>query len=215
MDKQKMIAACVIGSLLAMGASASEDSTSYYHYAPVTEVEPIISTKKVVTANVSCRTERPRRDRVYHEPYRESSFVPALIGGLLGGIVGKQFGDGRGRTAFTVAGALAGARIASHVHRAGNRAQRRADRHISRYEQRTDCNEYAEAEILDGYRVTYLYQGQEYSLFMDERPGAKIPIAVNVTPLVSDDPGLLVNTNSGYWNSSDRTVSPTPVWGYK
>jgi len=35
---------------------------------------------------------------------------------------------------------------------------------------------------MDGYNVTYRYQGRTYSTQMDHRPGKRIPVNVSVSP---------------------------------
>lgn len=109
-----------------------------------------------------------------------------ILGGIIGAAVGNQFGGGDGRRAATVAGALIGSAIGH------DRAERRnahgyyADAGYSErpYEvERCDVR-YDEdyEERVEGYRVTYLYNGREHTTRLPYDPGDRIRVRVNVRP---------------------------------
>jgi uncharacterized protein YcfJ len=172
----------VTGVLAAGAAMASPPSSSRYSrgpaaeydYAPVTRVRPIVRQVSV---------ERPSRecyDDVRYVESRPHISDPdvggrTLIGGIIGGVIGHQFGSGRGRDAATVAGAAIGAgvgydaaaRRSSSVHE--EIVQRCEVRYEKRYEER-----------IDGYRVTYEYNGREYTTQLPYDPGERIRVRVAV-----------------------------------
>jgi len=158
-----------------------------YDYAQVVDVDPIYREVRVSVPRRECRTE------IYDEPARpvygpgERPAAGAMIlGGLIGAVVGHQFGQGRGRDAGTVAGAVVGAAVGHDA------AQRRAVRDDAdadlpprtreqevcrtRYEERIDRE-------VDGYRVTYRYNGRNYCTQMPYEPGDRIRVRVTVDPV--------------------------------
>jgi uncharacterized protein YcfJ len=173
----------VAGSALASPPSWSNsrhnrDSYDGYDYAPVRYVRPI--TRQV-------RVETPRRecyDDVRYVESRPHISDPevggrTLLGGLIGGVIGHQIGSGRGRDAATVAGTLIGAGVgydsAARRASAGVReevVQRCEVRYEDSYEER-----------IEGYRVTYEYNGREFTTRMPYDPGERIRVRVAVAPV--------------------------------
>jgi uncharacterized protein YcfJ len=144
-----------------------------YDYAPVTRVEPIVR---------HVRIETPRRECYDDVRYVESRPPEVagrtLLGGIIGGVIGHQIGSGRGNDAATVAGAVIGAGIGydSAKRRYGSDTReevvRRCDVSYEReYEER-----------IEGYRVTYEYNGREYTTRMPYDPGERIKVRVAVAP---------------------------------
>lgn len=148
-----------------------------YDYAPVTRVEPIVR---------QVRIETPRRECYDDVRYVESAphisdpnvGGRTLLGGIIGGVIGHQFGSGSGRDAATVAGALIGAGVgydsAARRYSSGVREEV-----VQRCDVRYD-HEYEER--IDGYRVTYEYNGREYTTRLPYDPGERIRVRVAVAP---------------------------------
>ncbi|MGH8189346.1 MAG: glycine zipper 2TM domain-containing protein, partial [Steroidobacteraceae bacterium] len=173
---------CVAGAALATPPSWSNSrhnrgSHGEYDYAPVTHVQPIVR---------QVRIETPRRecwDDVRYVDSRPHVSDPAvggrtLIGGIIGGVIGSQFGSGRGRDAATVAGTLIGARVGydSAERRYGSHAREEV---VQRCDVRYD-HEYEER--IEGYRVTYQYNGREYTTRLPYDPGERIRVRVAIAP---------------------------------
>ncbi|MEM7282906.1 MAG: glycine zipper 2TM domain-containing protein, partial [Pseudomonadota bacterium] len=101
-----------------------------------------------------------------------------LAGGILGAIAGRQFGSGNGREAATVAGALIGSAVASekssrrHGYESNGRPIKQCDITYETHQE----------ERIDGYWVTYEYQGQRYRTRMSDHPGESIEVSVTVRP---------------------------------
>lgn len=181
-------AAALAMASLGFSASAGADpyykKTSYgsqraqYDYAPVTNVEPIVRYVTVKTPIRECWTET---EYVEVNPRRRSTGGSALVGAIIGGVVGHQFGSGRGNDAATVAGSLIGAAVGSESARQANR--RRSTEVYSRPVQRCATTmETHEEERIDGYKVTYRYNGQRYTTEMPYDPGREIRVRVDVRP---------------------------------
>ena len=152
-------------------------------YARVIDVDPIVRYVRVKTPHRVCwdevRYDRPQR------AHRGSTTGSTIVGGIIGGVIGRQFGGGNGRNAMTVVGTLVGSAIGHE------KAERRNwNRNRDHYESvgrnvercRTDY-EYEERERIDGYRVTYLYNGRTYKTRTNRHPGEEIRVKVSVSPV--------------------------------
>ena len=132
-----------------------------------------------------------------------------LIGGALGGLIGNQFGGGNGKKALTVAGAVIGASIGASAS-ASNNARRYGSHRDSRYDSRgydsrgydsrgydsredrwrsepvRRCEvsyESRPVERIEGYEVTYRYHGRRFTKVVDEHPGNRLRVRVDVQPI--------------------------------
>jgi uncharacterized protein YcfJ len=147
-------------------------------YARVVDVEPIVRRVRVTTPDRECWDEV---QQVY--PSRPSSAGSTILGTLIGGVIGHQMGHGhRDGNIATVGGAIAGAAIGSHI---GAQRDARNGRAIPVERTVQRCNvvyrdDYEER--IDGYRVTYVYNGREYTTRMPYDPGDRIRVDVNVRP---------------------------------
>ncbi|MBB6092187.1 uncharacterized protein YcfJ [Povalibacter uvarum] len=157
--------------------SNSRHNRSYddgYDYAPVVRSEPIVRQVRVETPRRECWDET-----VESRPHISDPSVGGrtLLGGIIGGVIGHQFGSGRGNDAATIAGAAIGAGVGyDSARRAqGNSTQEVVQRCEVRYEDQYE-------ERIEGYRVTYEYNGREYTTRMAYDPGAKIRVRVAVAP---------------------------------
>ena len=147
-----------------------------YDYAPVTRVEPIVR---------QVRIETPRRECYDDTRYVESRGHISdpdvggrtILGSIIGGVIGHQFGSGRGRDAATVAGAMIGAGVG--YDSATRRYSEPREEVVQRCDVRYDHNY---EERIDGYRVTYEYNGREYITRLPYDPGERIKVRVAVAP---------------------------------
>jgi uncharacterized protein YcfJ len=151
--------------------------SSEYDYAPVTRVEPIVRQVRIETPRRECY------DDVRQVESRARVSDPnvgarTVLGGIIGGVIGHQFGSGRGRDAATVAGAVIGAGVgydsADRRYSSGTREEV-----VQRCDVRYD-HEYEER--IEGYRVTYEYNGREYTTRLPYDPGERIKVRVAVAP---------------------------------
>lgn len=177
---------CVAGAALATPPSwsnsrhnrgADSHSRGEYDYAPVTRVQPIVRQVRIETPRRECWDDVRYVDSRPHVSDPEVG-GRTLIGGIIGGVIGSQFGSGRGRDAATVAGALIGARAGydSAERRYGSHAREEV---VQRCDVRYD-REYEER--IEGYRVTYQYNGREYTTRLPYDPGERIRVRVAVAP---------------------------------
>lgn len=142
-----------------------------YIYARVVDVEPIVR---------QVRIDAPQRDCWYEqrEVYPDrgidaATAGPTVLGAIIGGVVGHQFGSGHGRDAATVAGSVIGASIGhSSAVRAAGPETRDVKRCDVRYEQSWE-------KRVESYRVTYVYQGREYTTRMPYDPGSRVRVPVS------------------------------------
>lgn len=173
----------VTGAALATPPSSSRysrhvsdrEASAEYDYAPVTRVQPIVRQVSVETPNRECYDESRY---VESRPHISQPGVGGrtLLGGIIGGVIGHQFGSGRGRDAATVAGAAIGAGVGydAAARRSASVREEEIVQHCEvRYEKRYE-------ERVDGYRVTYEYNGREYTTRLPYDPGERIRVRVAV-----------------------------------
>jgi uncharacterized protein YcfJ len=167
---------------------------SDYDYARVIDVDPIVRHVRVTAPKRECWTETRYEEvatgRGGYEP-RRTSAGSMILGGIIGAAVGNQIGRGDGRRAATVAGAIIGSAIGHDAAdrrnaRSGNvpvvtesrpyEAERCEVRYDDTYEDR-----------VEGYRVTYEYNGRRQTTRLPYDPGDRIRVRVDVRPDDCDD----------------------------
>ena len=155
------------------GASYGKRASSFTDVADVIHVEPIVRYVMVQRQEQVC----------WHEDVQtggyESTAGNTIAGGVVGGVIGRQFGDGKGRDAMTLLGTLVGSAIGN------DRASRRNYYEPARVETVERCGTQPvshQEERVDGYNVTYRYQGREYTTRTSYDPGATMNVRVSVTP---------------------------------
>ncbi len=167
-------AAVTLAAPVALAGHGKSDGP-YYDYARVVDVDPVVRTVRVSSPREECWDETV--PVYYDEDYQ--SATPMILGGIIGGVVGNQFGGGHGKDVLTVAGTILGGSIGRDIARQ-NRYRRAYD---SRVETRCrTVEEYHEEERIDGYLVTYRYNGREYTTSMKHEPGRRIRVRVRVEP---------------------------------
>lgn len=171
MNKRAIAAAAAL-TLASSAALASHRGASDYVYARVVDVDPIV---RYVTV------ERPREqcwDDTAYEPARPLRVAgTTLAGGVIGGAIARQFGRGSGRDALTVIGTLAGAAVANeHALRRNGTVAVPVRRCEVVHERFTE-------ERIDGYLVTYQYQGRRHTLRTRTPPGDRVRLRVDVVPV--------------------------------
>ena len=150
---------------------------AFYDEVRVVDVEPI---KRVVHVSVpvrECWDEEVRYSGAHVDAADAARNV--LVGGVIGGIIGHQIGSGRGKKAATLLGTVIGASVAG---RHTKKALHRTKPDYVAYEQRCrTVNEQRTEERIDGYWVTYRYQGRSLTTRMPYDPGDYIRVRVVVT----------------------------------
>jgi len=194
--RSKIVSKGVLVALAALGASGAaqadqpywakgRDHQERHHrdvYARVVDVDPIVRRVRVSSPERQCwNEERP----VYGGGGRTVA-RSTIVGGLIGAAVGHRIGhhvDGHNPAAI-IGGSLVGAAIGNSIGE--NRAARNGEYGQVGYEtvQRCDVRhrDYWEDRV-DGYRVTYVYEGRRYTTRMPYDPGRRIRIDVNVRPV--------------------------------
>lgn len=142
--------------------------------ARVVDVEPLVRRVTVDRPSEQCW------DEVVREPVRAYGVAgPTAAGSIVGAAIGRQFGSGNDRDLLTVLGAVAGGAVAH------NRAVRNgagATREV--VAQRCEVvHRRVTEEIVDGYLVTYRYDGRRYTMQTDRHPGDWVQVAVDVRPV--------------------------------
>ncbi len=152
---------------------------TFYGQAQVIDVEPIKRTVRISVPERECWEEEVR----YPVEYREGRNVAGkmILGGIVGGVIGHQIGRGGGKDAATLAGTLIGASIA---HDAVEKSARMVQYDRVGYEERCRvATTYRTEERIDGYHVTYRYQGETFQTRLPYDPGKRIQVRVKVSPV--------------------------------
>lgn len=170
-----LLTAAALGSAAAQaGHPRDYDGGSFFDEAEVVRVEPIVRHVRVTIPREECWDEEVP---VYRSGYQ--SATPMILGGIIGGVVGSTMGKGDGRTAATVAGTVLGGSVGRDVGHANQRPDSYATAVETRCRQVAD---YREEERIEGYDVTYRYQGEQYTTRMPRDPGERIRVRVTVEP---------------------------------
>jgi uncharacterized protein YcfJ len=182
------LATAVLGFLCASAAMAGGRDHSrgrghahgHYRGAPavvsarVVGVEPMV---RYVTVN------RPREqcwDEIVREPVRPFGVAgQTAAGSIVGAAIGRQFGSGNDQDLLTVLGAVAGGAVA-HRRAVFNQSYSTRDVAVRRCEV---VNDRVTEQIVDGYLVTYRYDGRHYTMRTDRHPGDFVQLAVDVRPV--------------------------------
>ncbi|HEX6999285.1 MAG TPA: glycine zipper 2TM domain-containing protein [Gammaproteobacteria bacterium] len=185
----KAVLAAAVGCLAAGTASAHGHGRGHGHhhhhhyrghadvvYARVVDVEPIV---RYVTV------ERPRQEcwqEVVYEPVHRTGVAgPTIAGGIVGAAIGRQFGSGSGRDAMTLIGSVAGAVVANQ-RAVRNQAYAGGTRAVTVDRCEVVPERFTE-ERIDGYRVTYVYEGRRHVMHSATRPGDRVALAVSAVPV--------------------------------
>ncbi len=149
-----------------------------FDYARVVSARPIINYVTVRTPVRECWEETRHYTVDRHAGHNVGG---TILGAVIGGVVGHQIGSGHGNDAATVAGSLIGAAIGNGTSRRHHEQfgveqhSRQVDRCKSSYREHQE-------ERIDGYRVTYRYNGQKYVTEMPYDPGERMRVKIDVRP---------------------------------
>ena len=174
----KIIQGSVIVIGLAFGSFTVQAQTSF-ETAQVLESRPIYQIVEISVPQEQCWEEEIAIDRY---PGRYPSRTPVLLSTVIGGAIGNALGHGRSnRQIGTEVGAVLG-------HSIGRDIMQRKTQSVSRqYETVQRCEtvyQQTQEERLVGYRVTYLFNGEVFSVRTKSDPGAEIRLRVSVQPVL-------------------------------
>ena len=176
MKTRILLTSLALAGLAVGGAAQAYDRPGgvFYDQARVVDVRPIKEIVRVASPREECWTEPVRH---VHRTGPDTGTY-ALTGTIIGGVLGHQIGKGDTRRAATAIGTVAGAMIGADMAR--NRQQTQV---YTAHEQHCRVvNRYYEEERHAGYRVTYRYQGREYTRNMSYNPGSTVRVRVSVAP---------------------------------
>lgn len=162
-------------------ASAEYSNRAQYSDGTIEEAQVLSADPVYRTVRINEPVEQCWDEKVYvssaHSGYQ--SHTPKILGAIIGAAVGNKFGSGRGRHAATAAGAVLGGSIGRDVQ-----ANRQHDRQYVEYQERCETvDQFRTERQIDGYDVTYRYNGQVMSTFTEHDPGSTIKVSVSVVPV--------------------------------
>ena len=182
MKKLITVAVLALGltaSLAQAGTHNDKRHNSHRDFAKVVGVQPIVVQSERRIPRRECWDEEVR----YEQPRQHrNSYTAPILGGIIGGAIGNELGHNKSNKRVGAAvGAVLGASIGHDITRdsaySGDRGQYRTE---TRCSVQHDVEYY---ERVTGYNVTYRYQGRTYHTRMDQHPGKRIRVRVNVIPV--------------------------------
>jgi uncharacterized protein YcfJ len=187
---RKIILSSLASGAVLLSATAFADSPyrsdSYdsegYDYARVVDVDPLTRQVRIDTPRRECYEQTRYRDD--NPAQRRGTAGSTILGALIGAGIGNSIGSGDGRRVATVAGAIIGSAVGHDVgERRHDRDYAYGSQPVAYTQQRCDVRyETSYQERIDGYRVTYEYNGQRYVTQLPYDPGKRLRIRVNVEP---------------------------------
>jgi uncharacterized protein YcfJ len=151
-----------------------------YDFAKVVDVRPIYREIEVSNPVRECWDEPVIQA---HGSGGHKSASGMAVGGILGGVIGHQIGKGNGKKLATAVGTILGAQI-GHNAVNGNTHAVSQNSHTE-YEQHCSVrHQVSYEEVLDGYRVTYRFQGEKYQIEMPYDPGKRIKLRIQIEPVI-------------------------------
>ena len=160
-------------------ATGDAPAQHFYDSAKVTRVTPRM--ERVVTPEEQCYTQTERVAPARRNNSGSNGVGGAVIGGIAGALLGNQVGGGNGRTAATAAGAIGGAIVGNNLSNRSNNDDD-YDEPVDRKVRRCETVNREEQRV-NGYNVTYLYQGKSFTTVMPRKPTGSIRLEVSVTPV--------------------------------
>jgi len=158
------------------------DYPSDYDVAEVLSAEPLLRQVRVAVPQRECHAETRYVPVSGSRGGTTTTAGSMLIGGLIGAVIGHQIDDRRSRNSGTIAGALIGTAIGHEAAQGDARVGFGEYRAIDAERCEVHTVERVE-ERIEGYRVTYRYNGRTYATQMPRDPGATLRVRVNVAPL--------------------------------
>ncbi|MDT8398426.1 MAG: glycine zipper 2TM domain-containing protein [Pseudomonadales bacterium] len=163
-------------AILTLSSSVALANVSYYE-VDVLESTPVYRRIEVESPVQQCWQEEVVSTSRGHE--RRSS-TPTLLGAVFGGALGNAVGHHKSnKRVGTVVGAVLGASIARDI----TAHNRRPVVYHDTIEHCKTVYESTQEDKLVGYDVSYSYNGREYSVRMDQDPGATVRLRVDVEPV--------------------------------
>lgn len=185
LNMQKIVAVLIVACASPVWAGHNESRYpgpgNQYDYAKVVNAQPIFEIVQVPEERQICGEQAvQRRVAEYRSP------GPAIFGAILGGVIGNQLSRGHtnnhhhghdgNRAAATFAGAAIGGVVASEIQYSKYPA-----RYYTENVQvcRTQTSWHSEERVV-AWDVSWKYRGRIYHSRMNEPPGDRIRVRVNV-----------------------------------
>ncbi len=165
----------LIAGLLALPNAATAQQS--YETVAVVSAQPVYQLTQIETPQERCVEERVLVDRAR----RQSSGTPIIVSTIIGGAIGNAVGNNKSsKRVGAVLGAVLGNSVGRDIARQSQSPDTRQYQTIERCE--TVFVSHEEERLL-GYDVTYLFNGQQYSVRTLQDPGAQMKVLVDVQPV--------------------------------
>jgi len=172
----------MVAGVLGVGAgtmwiSSPALAQTQYVYADVLQSRPVYQSVTVSAPREECWQEQVR----VKDSHRSQSRTPVLVTTLLGGALGNAVGNNSSsRKVGAVVGAVLGHSVGRDIVAANRRHQPARHQTVQQCEL---VDEYYDEERLVGYQVSYRYNGEDFSVRMNDDPGERIRLRVQIEPV--------------------------------
>lgn len=167
MINKQLVIGGIVGAIAvtALGATAGYRMLDSDNYAEVLAVRPV--TETVSVPREDCRDQLVSVQRPTKDP---NQIAGTVTGAVIGGLVGSQMGDGDGKKVATVGGAVVGGYSGKKVQ------EGMQERNMDQVNERVCETTQESHQESAGYDVTYLWNGEENTVRMQDDPGKRIRI---------------------------------------
>ena len=167
--KATAVSILTVCSMFTASAMARYDNTVSYDYGYVVSAEPVYQSRQISRPQTSCYT-------THRTVSSHNSGTSTVVGAIIGGAIGHAIGHNKSnKRVGMVAGAALGGAIGHDVGRESSRTVTDRDCY-------TTHHQVEHVTHIDGYDVSYSYNGRIYKTFTPNHPGKRIKIRVSVEP---------------------------------
>jgi uncharacterized protein YcfJ len=176
MNVYKLLPGLVIGGVI---AAAAINAYGYNSDSNIVEADVVSAYPVYKSVQINNPVQQCWQEAVSVPQNNYTSRTPEILGAIVGAGVGRLFGSGRGQDLATVAGAVLGGSVGRDQKNKYNQNNAGV-----RYEERCRMvDNIHNEERLDGYDVTYEYDGKTYRTHTRSDPGRTLTVSVNVVPV--------------------------------
>ena len=170
----------MIGAVAALGlVSAGAFAETSYETASVVEARAVYEVVEISTPQEQCWEEEAVVDRRGSD---NRSDTPVVLSTIIGGAIGNAVGHNKSNQRVgAVLGAVLGRSIGRDIMRRNESASSGEYQMVQRCE--TVYQQHEEGRLV-GYQVTYLFNGEEYSVRTTTDPGDEIRVRVSIQPVL-------------------------------
>jgi uncharacterized protein YcfJ len=178
MKKLLIVLGSFVSTMVMAQGYGVQEPNGGYGVARVVNVEPqytIVNQPKQVCHNEIIQQSNPG--------YVQQDHGGAVLGGVAGALLGSQVGGGNGRLAATALGAVGGMLAGNSMDSQGATVTQPS---VTQQQVQRCVTENQQTQVLNGYKVTYEYNGKLSSYISPKAPPTgQIQVNIQTTPIIN------------------------------